>query len=52
MSEAVLPIEVNVKTSLLSEDKGIKEIWQVLKTLGMNNPVGDQILSVLALGVE
>ena len=52
MSAAVLPIEVNVMTSLLSEDKGIKEIWHNLKILGINIAVGDQVFSMLAFGVE
>ena len=52
MSAAVLPIEVNVMTSLLSEDKGVKEIWQDLKIQGINIAVGDQVLSTLAFGVE
>ncbi len=52
MSAAVVPIEVNVRTSSLAEDKGIKEIWQDLKILGKNIFVGDQMLSMLAFGVE
>ena len=52
MSEAVLPIKANENTSSLREYNGIKEIWQDLKTLGRNSIVGDQILSVLASGVN
>ena len=52
MSVAVLAIEVNMRTSLLAEDKGSKEIWQDLKILGRNIVVGDPILSVLAFGVK
>ena len=52
MSAAVLPIESIVLTSSLADDNGIKEIWQDLKILGRNIVVGDQILSMLAFGVE
>ena len=52
MSLAVLPIEMNVRTSLLSEVKGSRDIWQDSKILGKNIFVGDQMLPVLAFGVK
>lgn len=52
MSEAALPIKASEKTSSLSEDRGIKETWQDLKTLGMNIAAGDQVLSLLAFAVD